>query len=384
MKIGLICPYNVARGGAVQEIVKDMQIGLSKRGHEVKIITGRPRDVSGLDTTHMLFVGKVTDFKSPTHTLASFTMSSDAEADARAVEAEKFDVLHFHEPGLPLIGKQMLDRSTSVNVATFHAKLPDTIMSKTIAKVVTPYLRSILDDLDELTVGSESAADYIRTLTDRPLHYIPNGVDLEMFKPVPRKAPGERKKILFIGRLEHRKGVKYLVRAFEKLTHGRDDIDLLIAGSGPDQEKLELQVASADLKNVHFLGYIDHETKLQLLAEADLFCSPAIFGESFGLVLLEAMATGLVTVAGDNPGYAGVMQDRGALSLVNPHDTADFARRLQLLLENEDLRKSWRAWGLEYVKKYDYRNIIEQYETQYEQALLKHQQKGREAAIAAP
>lgn len=383
MKIGLICPYNVARGGAVQEIVKDMQIGLSKRGHTVKIITGRPRDITGLDTTNMLFVGTVTDFKSPTHTLASFTMSSDAEADARAVEAEKFDVLHFHEPGLPLIGKQILDRSTSVNVATFHAKLPDTIMSKTIARVVTPYLRSILDDLDELTVGSESAADYIRTLTDRPLHYIPNGVDLEMFKPLPRKAPGERKKILYVGRLEHRKGVKYLIRAFELLTRGRHDIDLLIAGSGPDDEKLALQVASLNLKNVHFLGYVDHETKLRLLAEADLFCSPAIFGESFGLVLLEAMATGLVTVAGDNPGYAGVMQGRGALSLVNPHDTADFARRLQLLLENEDLRKSWRAWGLEYVKKYDYRSIIEQYEAQYEQALKKRQQQKREM-LSAP
>lgn len=383
MKIGLICPYNVARGGAVQEIVKDMQIGLSKRGHEVKIITGRPRDVSGIDTTHMMFVGKVTDFKSPTHTLASFTMSSDAEADARAVEAEKFDVLHFHEPGLPLIGKQILDRSTSVNVATFHAKLPDTVMSKTIAKVVTPYLRSILDDLDELTVGSESAADYIRTLTDRPLHYIPNGVDLEMFKPVPRKAPGERKTILYIGRLEHRKGVKYLLRAFALLTRGRDDIDLIIAGDGPDREKLEFLAADLELKNVQFLGYIDHETKLRLLAEADLFCSPAIFGESFGLVLLEAMATGLVTVAGDNPGYAGVMQDRGVISLVNPHDAADFARRLQLLLENEAVRESWRAWALEYVKRYDYRKIMLQYESQYEQALEKRRALGhtRTAAV---
>jgi phosphatidylinositol alpha-mannosyltransferase len=384
MKIGLICPYNIARGGAVQEIVKDMQVGLSRRGHTVKIITGRPRDISGIDTSNMMFVGKVTDFKSPTHTLASFTLSGDAMADARAIEAEKFDILHFHEPGLPLIGKQMLDHSTSVNVATFHAKLPDTIMSKTIAKVVTPYLRSILDDLDELTVGSESAADYIRTLTDRPLHYIPNGVDLEMFKPVPRRTPGDRKKILFIGRLEHRKGVKYLLRAFAVLSRGRDDIELIIAGDGPDREKLELQATDLNLKNVTFMGYIDHATKLRLLAEADLFCSPAIFGESFGLVLLEAMATGLVTVAGDNPGYADVMQDRGILSLVNPHDTADFARRLELLLENEDLRKSWRTWALEYVKQYDYRKIMIQYEAQYEQALENRNQQKRMRPADSP
>jgi phosphatidylinositol alpha-mannosyltransferase len=384
MKIGLICPYNIARGGAVQEIVKDMQAGLTRRGHTVKIITGRPADISGLDTSQMLFVGKVTDFRSPTHTLASFTMSSDAEADARIIEAEKFDILHFHEPGLPLIGKQMLDRSTSVNVATFHAKLPDTIMSKTIAKAVTPYLRSILDDLDELTVGSESAADYIHSLTDRPLHYIPNGIDLETFKPVPRSAPGARKKIVFIGRLEHRKGVKYLLRAFQLLSEGRDDIELIIAGSGPDRDKLELLAETLELKHVTFLGYIDQATKMRLLTEADLFCSPAIFGESFGLVLLEAMATGLVTVAGDNPGYAGVMQDRGALSLVNPHDTPEFARRLQLLLEQESLRKLWRSWALEYVKQFDYRDIMIQYEKQYEQALEKHKQRDASLADLSP
>jgi len=369
MKIGLVCPYNVARGGAVQEIVKDMQVGLSRRGHTVKIITGRPRDISQVDTTHTLFVGKVTDFKSPTHTLASFAVSSDPQADAQVIAAEQFDVLHFHEPGLPLLGKQLLDRRVSATVATFHAKLPDTVISKTIGRAATPYLRGILDDLDELTVGSESAADYIRTLTDRPLEYIPNGVDLEVYTPVPRLAPGPRKQILYVGRLEHRKGVKYLLRAFQALSRRRDDVELLIAGDGPDRAKLEQLVALQRIPRVTFLGYIDHATKLRLLAEADLFCSPAIFGESFGLVLLEAMATGLVTVAGNNPGYAGVMQGRGALSLVSPQDTADFARRLSLLLDNEGLRASWREWALDYVKRFDYRDIMAQYEAQYERAL---------------
>ena len=375
MKIGLICPYNMSRGGAVIEIVKDMQVGLSKRGHTVKIITGRPKDVSGLDLSHMLFAGKVTDFRSPTHTLASFTTNYDNEAVGEMLQAERFDILHFHEPGIPVIGKQLLDHSTSVNVATFHAKLPETLMSQTVAKVVTPYLRGILKDLDELTVGSEAAADYVRTLTDRPLHYIPNGVDLETFRPVKRTAPGARKKILFVGRLEHRKGVKYLLDAFALLSRGRDDVELMIAGSGPDHTKLEAQAAELGLHGVTFLGFVDNATKLRLLAEADLFCSPAMFGESFGLVLLEAMATGLVTVAGNNPGYAGVMQGKGALSLVDPYDARDFARRLELLLDNEPLRDLWRTWGLEYVKQFDYRGIMAQYEAQYEQALKDHGHK---------
>jgi len=362
----------MSRGGAVIEIVKDMRTGLISRGHTVKIITGQPKGVDdvGVPSEDMLFVGGVVDFRSPTHTLTSFAMSRDAEAAASLIEAEHFDVLHFHEPAVPLLSKQLLDHSTSVNVATFHAKLPDTALSQTIGKVFIPYLRSILDDLDELTVGSAAAADYIHSLTDRPLHYIPNGVDLETYKPVKRRVPGERKKILYVGRLEHRKGVKYLLQAFALLAQQRGDLDLIVAGSGPDDDKLQAMAATLGLRNVQFLGFVNNDRKRELLAEADLFCSPAIFGESFGLVLLEAMATGLVTVAGDNPGYTAVMQGKGALSLVDPMDTADFARRLELLLDEEPLRDMWRTWALEYVHQFDYRDIIAQYEALYKQALM--------------
>ena len=377
MKIGLVCPYNMSRGGAVIEIVKDMRTGLKARGHTVKIITGRPKGVDdvGVPAEDMVFVGGVVDFRSPTHTLASFAMSGDTDAVTERIEAEHFDILHFHEPAVPLLSRQILDRSTSVNVATFHAKLPDTVLSQTIGKVFVPYLRSILDDLDELTVGSEAAADYIRTLTDRPLHYIPNGVDLETFRPVKRTPPGKHKKILYVGRLEHRKGVKYLIEAFALLSRERDDVELIIAGAGPDRVKLEALVANLSLRGVTFLGFIDNTAKHQLLKEADLFCSPAIFGESFGLVLLEAMATGLVTVAGDNPGYTAVMQGKGALSLVNPRDIPAFARRLQLMLDEEPLREVWRAWALKYVRRYDYRDIIAQYEALYQKALTARNDK---------
>lgn len=369
MKIGLICPYNMARGGAVQEIVRDMRTGLTARGHTVKIITGKPKVMGDMDTTDILFAGQVMDFRSPTHTLGSFTSGADNDAVMRLIESEQFDVLHYHEPGLPILGKQILDRSTSVNVATFHAKLPETLVSRTMAKSVTPYLRTIMRDLDILTVGSEAAADYVRTLTDKTLHYVPNGVDLNVFRPVTRRRPGDRKKILYVGRLEHRKGVKYLIQAVALLGKQRHDIDLVIAGAGPDRNKLESLCRDLGVWNVQFLGFIDNDTKRHLLAEADLFCSPAIFGESFGLVLLEAMATGLVTVAGNNPGYAGVMQGKGMLSLVNPYDTGDFARRLTLLLDEEPLRQQWREWAYEYVKRYDYVHIMAQYEKLYEQGL---------------
>jgi phosphatidylinositol alpha-mannosyltransferase len=373
MKIGLVCPYNMARAGAVQEIVRDMQAGLTARGHTVKIITGQPKGVTDVDAPDVIFAGTVTDFKSPTHTLASFARTNDPQAMAQALAAEQFDVLHFHEPAVPILSKQILDYYTGATMATFHAKLPATALSQAIGMAATPYLRTLLDGIDELVVGSEAAADFIRTLTNQPLHYIPNGIDLETFKPAPYHVPGARKTILYVSRLEHRKGTKYLVRAFARLSQSRSDVKLLLAGSGPDRAKLEALVAELGVQDsVEFLGFVDNATKLRLFQQADLFCVPAIFGESFGLVLLEAMASGLVTVAGNNPGYSAVMQDRGALSLVDPLDTSDFARRLELLLDNEGLRKLWREWALEYVKQFDYRGLLAQYEVLYEQAVRKH------------
>ena len=372
MKIGLVCPYNMARGGAVKEIVIDMRAGLKARGHEVKIITGRPQALNDLDAEDTLFVGHVTDFRSPTHTLASFAVSNESGEVERLIAAENFDVLHFHEPGLPILSRQILEQSNSVNIATFHAKLPDTLMSQTIGKVVTPYLRSIFKDLDELVVGSHAAADYVRTLTRKEVHYIPNGVNLEQYKYTKRAIPGSPKKLLYIGRLEYRKGVKYLLQAYHLLSQELEDVSLILAGDGPDRRKLELLAETLALPNVTFMGYVDHALKLRLLSEADLFCAPSIFGESFGLVLIEAMATGLVTVAGDNPGYAAVMQELGSVSVVNPHDAREFARRLQLLLCEESLRILWRDWAREYVKQFDYDQIINQYEALYVRALREH------------
>ena len=107
------------------------------------------------------------------------------------------------------------------------------------------------------------------------------------------------------------------------------------------------------LRNVEFLGFIDDHIKLQLLHSADLFCSPAIYGESFGIVLLEAMASGLVTVAGNNPGYESVMTGLGQLSLVDPRDSKEFAHRMELLLTDEGIRLLWKKWAKKHVKQFE-------------------------------
>lgn len=377
MKIGLICPYDISRSGGVYEQVRAIRKELEQRGHVAKIITPEPQDEHDSDPKDLVFVGSAVDLRSPMHTTVQVSASLNESID-RMLAKEKFDVLHFHEPWIPLIGRQILSRSSAVNVATFHAALPDTPMSRTFIKAVTPYTKSTLKYIHEYTAVSEAAASYICKLTDKPVTIIPNGIDLKHFKaPIRRDDSKKHKTIFYVGRLENRKGVKYLLRAFHLLTERRPDVSLIIAGNGPDRAKLEALTEDLELENVEFKGFISDEDKVKYLRTSDLFCSPALYGESFGVVLLEAMATGLVTVAGNNPGYSAIMHGLGSISVVDPKDTEEFARRLDLLLHEDELRKIWRAWAKEQITQYDFTQIVAQYEELYEDALMKHGRKRR-------
>lgn len=368
MKIGLVCPYSINKHGGVLEVILALQNGLLKRGHEVKLITPMPR---GEDLEHpdAIFIGSSTDFRSPSHTTGQVSSITDNERVDAILAQEKFDILHFHEPWVPLLSRQLLQRSKAINIGTFHSKIPETFVSRTYIKVVTPYLKSVMKYLHVLTAVSDSGAQYAASMTDLPITIIPNGIDLVKYRKRRLKKPAKEKTILYIGRLERRKGAKYLLRAFQLFSQDNPDVKLLIAGDGPDREKLELLAEDLKLKNVSFLGYISEELKLQLLTEADILCSPAVYGESFGIVLLEAMATGTVVVAGNNSGYSDLMQGIGAISIVNPQDTGDFARRLHLLLYEAELRKLWQNWAAGYVKQFSNPIVLDQYETLYKDSL---------------
>lgn len=369
MRIGLVCPYNIGLGGGVQECVIAVQRELQRRGHDVHIITPMSREARDNPPKGALLVGTGTDVRSPFSTTAQVSASFNPDELEQIVNSYQFDVLHFHEPWVPVLSRQLLAKSKSINVATFHARMPDGVMTKTIERVITPYTKSVLKSFDSLTAVSDAAAQYVRSLTDAPITIIPNGIDLKKYRPMRSQIQRGVQTILFIGRLERRKGVNHLIDAFALLND--ENCQLLIAGNGPDRQKLENQVKRRNLKNVSFLGYVSEKEKIRLLREADVFCSPAIYGESFGIVLLEAMACGTPIVAANNPGYTAVMQGRGMISLVNPEDSQQFARRLALMLYDEALAHLWRKWALQNVKQYDYPKVIDHYETLYKQLMKK-------------
>ncbi len=385
MKIALVCPYEmIGHAGGVAQVVEHLQDGLIKKGHIVKIITPRPSKYKGKAPEGYILLGNSANTKlSPgLGTAGTWTFDIDNEEVQKVLKKEKFDVINFHEPWAPILARQILIYSSTAHVGTLHANLSDSVAGKSIFSVFTAYGRAITEKMDLLTAPSSASVELITSKAPdeklvKNIRYIPNGIDLKRYQTRPSSAihHPDIKTILFVGRLEGRKGVKYLLKAYHELTMKRSDVQLFIAGQGPDEQKLREYVKEMEIPRVTFLGFISDEDKIYHMHRADLFCAPAHRGEAFGIVLLEAMAALCPTVAGDNSGYESVMKGTGAISLVNPLDTIDFARRLEILLYDEPLRKLWTSWAAKYVKNFDWAPIVDQYEAAYKEAIKLHAAK---------
>lgn len=366
MNIGIVCPYDIFKGGGVQECVLALRSGLEKRGHYVRVITPLPRKQTEKNIDGVDFIGTSADIKSPFHTTAQISVNLNPEAIDEYLQRHDFDVLNFHEPWVPIASRQILSRSNSCNIATFHAKLPENVMAKTIEKVITPYTKTIIKYFRGFSACSPAAAEYAESLLGKPLRIIPNGINTKRYSGDYRHELRE-KKILYVGRLEKRKGLEYLIEAFRILKEDDPDYQLDIAGSGVMAAKLQNLCDSYELSGVNFYGHVSEEQKLALMKNAKVFCSPAIYGESFGIVLLEAMAMGLPIVAGSNPGYRAVMKQMGDISLVNPQDPAAIAGRIKLFMEDKKLATQFSNWGKNYAKLFDYETVVASYDNYFQE-----------------
>jgi phosphatidyl-myo-inositol alpha-mannosyltransferase len=367
MKIGLVCPYDLFRGGGVQEHVLAQADELKRRGHDVKILTPKVFGFNGNKPKDIIFVGNSAKVRTPIKTSHEWGVTLKRDHVAEILAAEKFDLIHIHEPEVPILGAQIVSVATCPIVATFHALMPDTFAGWTVETIRVAYSKTIYDHLTAITSVTNDAASFVRERTGRDVAIIPNGIDLKKFnttKPKTRRVKSAKlpkKTILYVGRLEKRKGVRYLIKAYEKLVQTHPDIQLVIAGDGEEREKLEDIVKFRDIPGVKFLGFVDEKKKIDLLRNADLFCAPALYGESFGIVLLEALAVGVVIVAGNNPGYSSVLVEQGSSSLVDPKDTPRMAHRLETMLFDEQQRTDWLNWAKDYVKQFDYKNVVDEY-----------------------
>ena len=367
MKIAVFTPYNIFKSGGVQEHVNYQVKILRERGHDVTILTPRPRRINDNEAPDgVIFLGLSTRIKTPNATSSDVSASIDNEAiDAEL--SKNYDIVHVHEPLIPFAARQLLTRAEgrAVRVGTFHAALPGNTLGKSLVSTYKTYARSVLPHVDVITAVSPAAIHYIQSYTDLAINYIANGYHSKLYRP--NKNKRDLNSILFIGRLEKRKGCRQVINAFIELQKIKPEVHLTIAGDGPLKKSLEKYVNEEVITNVDFLGFISDEKKLDLLSRCGIYTSPALYGESFGIVLIEAMATGTPIVAHKNEGYKWVLKQTGRLSLVDCKDKYAYSERMQLMLEDNSLRELWQDWALNDVEQYDYEKIVDSYERLYKE-----------------
>ena len=336
MKIGLVCPYIYPEAGGVAQHVRYLYENLRLRGHDVRILTAShgPQRPSEGDIIR-LGVG----VSVPTNgSVGTLTFSPRYLGQIRSMlEAERFDVLHFHEPFVPFLSLFLLRESTSVNIATFHAYAGFSPSYEFGSRA----LRGYATRLHGRIAVSAAARHFIDRFFPGDYKVIPNGVDIARYAsavPIARWQDGTPN-VLFVGRHEPRKGLLDLLKAHRILRKTGSNPRLLIVGGGPQEREARRYVATRGLQGVEFLGRVGDTEKAQLFKSATVFASPATGGESFGIVLLEAMAAGTPIVCSDIHGYKGVVRRGREGLLVPPHEPHELAIAIDRLLRDPELAR---------------------------------------------
>lgn len=281
----------------------------------------------------------------------------------------QFDVVHVTLPYSPLMSKQVIKKlpESTALVGTWHIYPANSLAIAGSKLLKLSYGRS-LKRFDKFLSVSPPAANYARKVFGAESTLLPNAVVLPKTELQERAYP----LIVFLGRLVERKGVEYLLRAFALLQHDTPDAKLVIAGRGPLEGKLRKIVNKLGISGaVKFLGFVEETDKYKLLGQADIACFPSLYGESFGIVLIEAMAAGSrVVIGGDNPGYRSVLAEKPEL-LVKPKNTAAFAARLRQYLDNQDLANNITKWQQQQLSRYDVETVGPELIKHYQQAIAK-------------
>jgi phosphatidylinositol alpha-mannosyltransferase len=362
VKIGLVTPYVYPLPGGVNEHVRFLYENLRLRGHDVRILTsshGLQRSSEG----DVIRIGK--GFSVPSNgSVGTITLSPRYVSQVQKVlDREKFDLLHFHEPFVPFLSLIVLRQSTSVNIATFHAYAGFSPAMELGKRTLTPYAARLHGRI----AVSAAARHFADRFFPGDFKVIPNGVNVGRYQravPIARWQDGTLN-ILFVGRLEDRKGLPHLLKAFRLVRKSGFECRLLVVGSGPQEREARRYVMTRGLQNVEFLGRVSDAEKAQLFKTADVFVSPATGRESFGIVLLEAMAAGTPIVCSDIHGYKGVVQRGRQAILVPPRDSKALAAGISELLANPTLRERMGAEGLERAAQFSWEHVTARVEAYY-------------------
>lgn len=325
LRIGLLCPYSLTTPGGVQGQVMGLARALRKMGHEVRVLG--PCDGAPPDT----FVTPIGE-SLPTVANGSIApLAPDPSAALRTIRVlrdEQFDVLHLHEPLTPGANITALVMRTAPIVATFHAA------GESLSyKYLSAPLKGFASAIDHRVAVSKDAVHLAQRYIGGDYQILPNGVELDRFLATTRATTtSERQSIFFCGRHEPRKGLEVLLQAHATLP---DNVDVWIASEGPETERLKREWAGDS--RLIWLGRISDAEKAKRLSQANVFCAPSLGGESFGVVLIEAMAASTPIVASALDGYMNVATHEVDALLVEPNNPHALEGELRRILLDQDL-----------------------------------------------
>ncbi len=348
MKIGLVAPYDWVVPGGVQRHILALDRAFRRAGHQVTIIAPCSADLAWFEPLPPNLI-PITGPVLPLPTSGSqvrVVLSPRLSRRIRQIIAqERFDIIHLHEPLMPVVCLLALYHAhlhpTTLAIGTFHAYRDENAGYE----YARPIFHRLMNRLEGRIAVSAAARDYIARYFPGNYRLIPNGVDVALFgrpdlKPIARFADG-RPTILFAGRLEKRKGFNHLLRAFERVKQALPHARLIAVGgfNAEQSEPFIRQVQMEGLEGVHFIGRVADEELARYYRTADLVCAPSTGFESFGMVLLEAMAAGRPVVASDIPGYREVVRHEVEGLLVPPGDEEKLAGALVRLLSDPEMQR---------------------------------------------
>jgi phosphatidyl-myo-inositol alpha-mannosyltransferase len=353
VKIGLVVDDTLDKPDGVQQYVLLLGKWLSDQGHEVHYLAGQSKRTD-ISNVHSLSRNIAVRFNGNKLTVP---LPASRRKIRALLQAEQFDVLHVQMPYSPFMAGRVIgaaERKTAV-VGTFHI-LPFSRWEALATRLLGTVLRPSLKKFSAVLAVSQAASDFARYAFSVNPEVIPNMVDVQKFGQGASQSPVKTFfTIAFLGRLVERKGAMALLQAVKALPDtARQNLQVKIGGKGELADKLQRYIDANNLGNIVRLdGFVAEADKPQYLREADIAVFPSLGGESFGIVLLEGMASGAgVTMGGDNPGYRSVL-GKWPQTLVNPRDTAAFAQALEKFITDSSLRNSTHAEQQEAVKAYD-------------------------------
>jgi phosphatidyl-myo-inositol alpha-mannosyltransferase len=361
MRIGMVCPYSFDVPGGVQSHVLQLAKVMRARGHEVSVLAPASPHVSLPD--YVVSAGRAIPIPY-NGSVARLQFSPAVHGRVRKwLTQGDFDVLHLHEPNAPSLSMWALRVAEGPIVATFHTSTTKSLTLSVFQGVLRPWHEKI--------VGRIAVSDVARRWQMEALGSdaveIPNGVDVgSLASAAPLDGyPRPGKAVLFLGRYdEPRKGMSVLLDALPRVVERFGDVQLLIVGHG-DEDELRGQAGEL-MRYIRFLGLVDDAGKAAAMRSADVYCAPNIGGESFGIVLVEAMAAGTPVVASDLDAFRRVLSGGEVGSLVPVGEAAALADALIEVLDNDVLRQRYVAAGSEAVRRYDWSVVASQIMRVYE------------------